>query len=106
VTVNAASLVEHFAADLSARSPYLPLLPEILTDPYEIWLSFEQHKGTGLVALRQRFVKVVHTDKERAMIVVVQANKGRLEAWTMFPRSKMGSVKNEREGRLLWGREE
>jgi hypothetical protein len=49
----------------------LPLLPEISTNPYEIWLSFEQHKGTGKVVLRHRFVKVIHIDKDRAMIGVV-----------------------------------
>lgn len=106
VLVNAGSLIDHFADDLAARSPYLPMLPEILTDPCEIWLSFEQHKGTGKVVLRQRFIKVIHTDKGRAMVGIVQANKGFLETWTMFPRSKMASLKNEREGRLLWGREE
>lgn len=106
ILVAAESLINHMADDLKARSPYLPCLPEVITDPYEVWLSFEQHKGTGKVALRQRYIKVIHTDKDRAMIAVVQANKGMLETWTIFPRSKMASLKNEREGKLLWGRED
>ena len=55
------------------------------------------------MALRQRLVKVVRTGKDRAVIVVAQTRKGMLEAWTMFARSKLGSVKNERRGMLLWG---
>lgn len=106
VLINGESLVEHIKGDLPSRTPFLPMLPEVISDPFEIWLSFEQHRGTGLVALRQRFIKVIHTDKNRAMIVVVQANKGMLETWTVFPRSKLGSLKNERVGKLLWGRKE
>lgn len=105
VLVNAESLIDHISREMKARSPFLPLLPEILTDPFEVWISFERHKGTGLVVLRERFFKVVQTDKKRALIIVAQAKEGVLEAWTMFPRSKVSTLKNERRGKLLYGRD-
>ena len=104
VLVNAESLVEHIQGDLAARSPYLTLIPETIRDPYEVWCTFERHKGTGVVVLRQRLIKVIKTQKDRGMIVVAQSRKGMLEAWTVFARSKVASLKNERRGILLWGR--
>lgn len=102
VLVNAQSLIDHIAVDLAARSPFLGLIPETLSSPQEVWLSFERHRGTGLVVLRQRILKVVQVDKQRAMCVVINARNGMLEAWTFFPRSKMGTVGNLRQGQLVW----
>ena len=104
ILVNAASLINHIAGDLKARSPWLPFIPELFTKPYEIWASFEEHRGTGKVVLRQRFIKVLQVDKQRAMIGVAQVRGGVFEAWTVFARSKIGSLKNERWGKLLYGR--
>jgi len=73
VLVNALSLAEH--VDLK-RSGFLPFLPEALQDPYEIWLSFERHKGTGKVVLRQRIIKAVRLDKNRGMLLVAQSKNG------------------------------
>jgi hypothetical protein len=101
ILVNAPALANHI--DLE-RSPYLPLLPEVLEDPYEIWLAFEQHQGTNKVVLRQRLVKVVRLDKERGLLVTAQARNGLLEAWTMIPTSKIGYIGKQRYGTLLWGR--
>ncbi|MCL2790112.1 MAG: PBECR2 nuclease fold domain-containing protein [Desulfobulbus sp.] len=102
VLVNATTLASHLDLD---RSPYLPLLPEVLEDPYEIWLAFEQHRATNKVELRQRLIKMVQLDKERGLLVTAQARNGLLEAWTMIPTSKIGYLDNQRAGKLLWGRE-
>ena len=102
VLVNADILAGHI--DL-ARTPFLPLLPEVLEDPYEAWLSFEQHEGTGKVELRQRLIKMVQVDKERGVLVTAQAKNGVLEAWTMFPTSDRKYLNKQRVGKLLWGRE-
>ncbi|MDG4475429.1 PBECR2 nuclease fold domain-containing protein [Thiovibrio frasassiensis] len=101
--VNAESLAAHVDLD---RTPYLPLLPEVLEDPYETWLSFEQHKGTGKVVLRQRLIKLVQLDKKRGLLVTAQAKNGMLEAWTMVPTTKLDYINKQRNGKLLWGREE
>jgi hypothetical protein len=102
VLVNAESLASHIDLD---RTPYLSLLPEVLEDPYEVWLAFEQHKGTGKVVLRQRLVKLVQLDKKRAVLVTAQAKGGVMEAWTLVPTSKLDYLNKQREGKLLWGRE-
>jgi hypothetical protein len=102
VLVNAEALAEHLPAD---RAPFLPLLREVIEDPYEIWLSFERHKGTGRVFLRQRFIKAVRTGKDRGMIFVAQARNGMMEAWTVVPTSEIDYLNNQRFGRLLWKRD-
>ncbi|MDR2551443.1 MAG: hypothetical protein LBD10_14730 [Desulfobulbus sp.] len=102
ILVNAEALASHIDLD---RSPYLPLLPEVLEDPYEIWLSFEQHQGTNKVVLRQRLIKMVRLDKERGVLVTAQARNGLLEAWTMIPTTDRKYLNRQRTGKLLWGRE-
>lgn len=102
VLINAESLAGHI--DLS-RTPYLPLLPEVLADPFEEWLSFEQHKGTGKVVLRHRLIKVFELDKNQGVLVTAQVNKGVLEAWTMIPINNLNYLEKQRSGKLLWGRD-
>lgn len=103
VLVNARSLSEHL--DLS-RSAFLPYLPETLTDPFEVWMTFERHKGTGKVELRTRFIKAVHVSAgtEKGMLVVAQAKSGVLEAWTMIPVSNLKYLGKQRRGALVWKR--
>ncbi|WP_374653111.1 PBECR2 nuclease fold domain-containing protein [Dongia sp.] len=102
VAVNAESLAAHIPIE---RAPFLPYLPELLTDPFEIWISFERHKGTGRVELRKRLVKVLDIGgKERGLTMSAQVVKGRLEAWTFFPTRQLGYLRNQRRGRLLFGR--
>ena len=102
VLVDAAALAKHIDP---ARAPYLPFLPELLADPFEIWISFERHKGTGQVQLRKRIVKVVRTGGgKEGLLLVAQASAGRLEAYTFVPIERLGYLQRQRVGRLLWGR--
>jgi hypothetical protein len=100
--VNAGALAGHINLN---RTPFLPLLPETLEEPYEIWLSFERHKWTNKVELRQRLIKLVDVGEERGMLVVAQARNGMLEAWTMIPPTDLKYLNRQRAGKLLWGRE-
>lgn len=102
VTVGAAALAGHIPVD---RAPFVALIPELLRDPFEIWLSFERHKGTGRVALRKRVVKVVQLARDRALILTAQSVGGRLEAWTFLPARNFGYVQAQRVGKLLFGRD-
>lgn len=86
-----------------AFTPYVPYLPELLEDPFEQWLSFERHKGTGLVVLRTRVIKAIATGKLEGQLLVAQARKGQLEAWTVIP-TRPGYLQNQRAGELLYGR--
>lgn len=103
VHVLAAALAEHINPD---RSPWLTLLPELISDPFEIWGQFQRNRLTGRVVLRQRLIKVVRQDKERALLLIAQAIRGRLEAWTFIPMRPGPYVDRQREGTLLYRRVE
>ncbi len=98
--VNAATLIDHI--DLN-RTPYLPFLPEVLTDPQEVWLRFDQHKGTGKVVLRQRIIKMLPLGKgKKGLLVIFEARNGWIEAWTMMPISSWNYVNKQRSGQLMY----
>ncbi len=101
ILANANTLSEHLPLD---RAPFVPLIPEALADPFEVWLSFERHKGTGRYEIRQRIIKALRLDKDRAALMVAQSNGGVMEAWTMIPTSKLSYVNNHRQGKLIWAR--
>jgi hypothetical protein len=101
VLVNADTLARHVDP---ARSEYLPLLHETLRDPFEAWLSFERHKGTGQVALRARVMKGFDLGRGRGVLVVANAVRGVLEAWTLIPTSDRKYLNRQRRGKLLYGR--
>lgn len=102
VLVNAETLSRH--VDL-ARSPYVPLLPELLEDPYEVWLSFERHKGTGKVGLKARILKAVEIGGRRLLLVANAGEKGMLEAWTFIDAKDAKYINRQREGKLIFARD-
>lgn len=104
VEVVADTLGKHVAP---RRTPFVPFVPELLTDPYEVWLSFERHKGTGRVELRHRVIKVLDVGgEEHGLVMVAQVVRGRLEAWTFVPASQLSYLRGQRRGKLLFGRSE
>lgn len=103
IVVNAEVLIDHM--DL-IRTPYLPFLPEVLTDPQEVWQRFDQHKGTGKVVLRQRIIKILSLGKGRkGLLVVCEAKNGLIEAWTMMPVRSWTYINKQRTGELVYRRE-
>lgn len=101
VLVNALSMAAHIPSE---RSSYLPLIEETLTDPFEVWQSFERHKGTGKVVLRQRIVKGIGVEDGKGMLFVANARKGLLEGWTFFPVGNISNLNDQRRGQLIWKR--
>lgn len=102
ILVNAESLATHVDRH---RSQYLPFLEETIKDPFEVWLQFERHKGTGKVVLRSRYMKKLDLgDKQRGMLVVANVVGGMLEAWTVIPVRQAAYLEKQRRGFLLWGR--
>ena len=102
VVVDAEAFAGHVQAN---RSPFLGALPQILTEPEEIWWSFERHKGTGRVELRRRYLaRLIFGDDRREMLIVAQANRGWLEAWTLIPMESETRLDSWRFGRLAWSR--
>lgn len=88
------------------RSSYLPFLPELLSDPFEIWLAFEKSRFNGQVALRKRFVKSVYLPKIGRFVFVANVVRGRFEGWTYFKARKKSDINSVRYGRLLYARDE
>jgi len=101
VYVNSASLVEHIGKDLH-RSRFLPLLPDLINAPQEVWASFEKHLGTGKVELRLRYIKEVKVAKDKSLLLVAQVVKGLIEAWTFVPVRPGAYINKQRKGILLF----
>lgn len=102
VLVNAETLARHVDP---SRSEFLPLIDETLTDPFEVWLAFERHKGSGLFRLRSRTTKAVDTGSGKTMLLVANAARGLLEGWTLIPTGDAAYVNRQRQGILLKGRD-
>lgn len=100
--VNAESLAEHIPLD---RAPFIPFLPELVEEPFEIWVSFERHEVTGRVALRKRLLKVLWVEKDRHLVMVANASRGMFEGWTFVPSSRQRELQKQRVGRLLFGQD-
>ena len=103
VRIDAKVMAEH--VDLN-RTPFLSLIPEILTDPYEVWQCFEKHGGTGKVILRTRFFRAFEGSRKKGYMVVLDAQNGFFEGWTFIPTDKSKDLNPNRYGRLVYAREE
>lgn len=85
----------------------MPLIPELLNDPFEVWMDFEEHEATGRVELKKRYVKRLRAgEKEMGMLMVVQISKGQLVGWTFIPAERGNYMNNIRRGKLIWKRGE
>lgn len=98
--MNAKTLSDHIEL---WRSEYLPYIPQLMANPFEIWLSFERHRLTGKTALRARAIAATETKKGK-MVAVFNGNKGLLESWTFVPASDENYLNNQRYGKLIWSR--
>ncbi len=103
VLVNAEVIAKHIPAD---RASFVPFLTELMHDPFEVWLSFERHKGTGRIVLRQRIIKAVKLKKNRGLLMVAQSVNGIMESSTMIPVRSLTYLNNQRQGKLIWARQE
>jgi len=102
VALTAPALAQHIGRE---RLRFVPLIEEALRNPYEIWMSFERHKGTGRVQLRKRIIKAVRVGGTRFVVTAAQAAGGRFEAWTAVPTRQLGYARNQRVGELLYSRD-
>jgi hypothetical protein len=101
--LNSKTLANHIDP---ARAEYIPLLDDLLSNPYEVWLSFQQHKGTGKVVIRSRIVKAYDLGKGRYLLAIANVRKGFLESWTFIPTSKRNYINGQRAGLLVYGENE
>lgn len=101
VGITATSLGEHLKPD---RAPLVPLIPEIIEDPFEIWLMPYRDKRTGRVELRRRYIKALALGKTAYAWFVAEYRKGELENVTAVASSREREMQKQRAGILVWGR--
>ncbi len=85
------------------RDAYFPFIPELIEDPFEIWVNFARNTRTGQYAVRERYVKAVMLGKEQTLGLVADTVDGMWTALTFY-RGNVRAINNLRRGRLLWGR--
>jgi hypothetical protein len=104
--LDARQLTEHLArGNHLERGRYVPFIPELIEDPFEVWLSFEKSVATGRVYLRQRFVKAIETGAKEALFMVFDAQQGLMADLTFVPATRASYLKKVRRGTLLFARE-
>lgn len=101
IIVNAEALASHLDPE---RARWLPFLDESILTPFEAWLAFERHLGTGQIALRMRLIKVIDLGQDRGLLVVLQARRGALESWTVVPTTDQNYINRQRVGKLVYSR--
>lgn len=101
VGISAASLGEHLKPD---RGPLVPLIPEIIEEPFEIWLMPYRDKRTGRVELRRHYVKAFALGKGVYSWFVAEFCKGELVDVTAIASSRSREEQKRRAGILVWGR--
>ncbi len=102
VYIRADVFAEHLMKD-AGRASFLPLLPHLLANPYEVWATFERHRGTGQVILRKRYIMALDGRPE-GLVMVADAAAGKFGGWTFYTREKAAKLNSLRAGRLLWFR--
>ncbi len=87
----------------NGREAYFPFIPELIENPYEIWLNFAQNEATGQYAVREKYVKAIQLDRNKSAILIAETSNGLWTGLTFFS-GRAGSLDALRMGRLLYGR--
>ena len=90
VGITAQSLGNHLALD---RAEYIPFIPEVLEEPYEIWLLPYEDEKTGRVELRRHYIKALALDKVRYGWMIAEFRKGELWDTTFIVSKRKGGTK-------------
>jgi SPP1 gp7 family putative phage head morphogenesis protein len=100
VHVDAAWLGNHLQL---GRSPFVPLLPDLIEKPQEVWLIFERHEVTGQVALRRRHIKLYQAPGDPIpTLMVFQSRGGEFEGWTFIAIDRASRLERFRRGARMW----
>ena len=104
LTIDAQWLGQHIADRDPARSVYLPFLLDLVSDPWEVWVTMDRHTS-GAVRIRSRLIKGYDLGKGKSLVLVADDAKGAFAAWTFIPTSQMNSANKRRRGLLWWPHE-
>jgi len=106
-------VVEHIGFEATrddGRDRYFPLIPDLIQEPQEIWVSFVR-RPNGKVALRWRYAKLYQLPGVRRMLgLVAELMQGELvdvvplglEAMTLFRLDNQSNAGRLRRGWLAW----
>lgn len=86
VLINQA-LADHLAQDWPlrrGRERYLPLLPELVEAPSEIWVGFARSTASGRVVLRRRYVRLFRLSRDTSVSLATDIDDGYFAAVTVF----------------------
>ncbi|HQP31945.1 MAG TPA: PBECR2 nuclease fold domain-containing protein, partial [Deltaproteobacteria bacterium] len=101
------ALIDHYlekTARLKAhREEFFPFLPDLIRNPFEIWVTFERNDVSGRIRAVKRYVKAIRTDGTHIVGLVADVRKGYALNVTFYQGGLTG-VKGLRKGRLLYGR--
>ena len=99
------ALVDHMLAKpdrQDGRERYFPLLPELVTDPDEIWVGFAE-AASGKVAMRRRYVSYLELARDTVVGLVSDVDGGRWSGATFF-RGAWNALNNLRAGLRIFTR--
>jgi hypothetical protein len=102
VIVDAASLGSHIDP---SRSEYLPLLLDVLIDPFEVWIALER-SISGDYRTRARILKRYDLERAGTVLVVADRQDGAMITWTVVPTGDVRYINRQRRGVLWWGKPE
>ena len=80
-----------------------PLIPELLSDPFEIWVSGEA-SSAGDFRVRERIIKAVELPDRKGLMLVADYVEAMFIGLTFVPTSKLRYLHKIRTGVLLYGR--
>jgi SPP1 gp7 family putative phage head morphogenesis protein len=80
------AIVDHMLesrARQDGRDRFFPLLPDLITDPQEIWIGFARG-ASGRVYMRRRYIKAYRTPEVRAFHAAADFDNGQWSAMTVL----------------------
>jgi len=96
-------ILEKPQSRFDGREQFFPLIPEVIEDPFEVWVGFARSEKTGQVFLRKRYIKFIQLDKKRTFGLIAEVRNGMWVGFDFF-RGRPTAAKNLRKGLLVWGR--
>ena len=93
-------LFDHLKMD--GREAYFPVLPDVVENPYEIWLSPERHIPSGRIVIRKKYLKAYVDAKERHGILVGESCATTWEGYGFVRSGEVEYLEKQRRGWLLY----
>ena len=101
IEVDVAQIAQNSELDVA---PWLTVLPDLLSNPYEIWMTFEKHKGSGKVALRYKIIKAYNDGKShgKGIVLLANAQNGKMVTEAFFKVDSIDDLNQYRVGKLIF----